>query len=101
MSRYRLSAPADVDLTTIFWHGLERFGVAQTERYLDELERVFAFLSDYPEAARLRTELNPPVRAYPHEAHMIIYEIEAAGVAILRIRSARENWISNPIGADK
>lgn len=98
MNRYKLSGPADADLETILWHGLERFGEHQTDLYLNELERAFEFLGEYPLAARLRTEIAPPVRAYPLRAHVIIYEVDAGGVLILRVRSARENWFANPLG---
>jgi toxin ParE1/3/4 len=97
VTRYRLSAAADADLDTIFWQGLEQFGVARTERYLEELEHAFAHFSGFPEAARLRTELTPPVRAYPLEAHVIIYEIEDDGIFIIRIRSGQENWTASPV----
>ena len=97
MSRYRLSEAADADLTAIFWQGLERFGVAHTERYVDELEHTFAYLARFPEAARLRTELTPPVRAYSLEAHVILYEIVESEIIILRIRSGRENWMAAPL----
>jgi toxin ParE1/3/4 len=94
--KYRLTLEAQQDLAAIFWHGLEQFGSARTERYLEEIEQVFAFLCEYPEAARLRTEIDPPVRAYPQEAHVIIYEIEGSELVIIRIRSARENWVADP-----
>ncbi len=100
MSRYRLSRAADLDLEMILWDGLERFGPARTERYLTDLEQTFDYLSQYPEATRLRTEMVPPVRAYSQDAHVIIYEIENDGIFIVRIRSARENWIFDPIGDD-
>ena len=96
---YRLSGPADDDLETILWYGLERFGERQTDLYLDELERAFEFLGEHPLVSRLRTEIAPPVRVYPLRAHVITYEVEAGGVLILRIRSARENWITNPLGS--
>lgn len=101
MSGFRLSAAADADLDAIFWQGLERFGVARTERYLEEFEHAFAHLARFPEAARLRTELTPPVRAYPLEAHVIIYEVEDDGVFVIRIRSGHENWMASPVEDDQ
>lgn len=97
MSQYRLSDAADADLTAILWQGLERFGVARTERYLQQLEDAFGHLGRFPESARARTDLTPPVRAYPMEAHIIIYEISDGEIVILRIRSARENWMASPL----
>ena len=101
MSGYRLSAAADADLDAIFWQGLEQFGVARTQRYLEEFEHAFAHLARFPEAARLRTELTPAVRAYPLEAHVIIYEIDDNGVFVIRIRSGRENWTAFPVEDDQ
>lgn len=100
MNRYRLSGAAEFDLEMIFWHGLEHFGPARTERYLTDLERTFEYIGRYPEATRLRPEMTPPVRAYSKDAHVIVYEIEDDGIVILRIRSARENWTLDPLGDD-
>lgn len=91
MNRYRLSRAAESDLEIIFWYGLEHFGVAQTDSYVTELEQTFDDLGRYPKATRLRTEIRPPIRAYPKGANVIIYEIDGEDVLIVRIRSAREN----------
>lgn len=96
--RYRLSGQAEADLAAIFWYGLDAFGTARTEQYLQELEQTFAFLAEYPEAARPRSEIDPPIRAYPLEAHMILYEIEGEDIVIVRMRSARENWMGHISG---
>lgn len=98
MSRYRLASAAEADLAGIFWQGLERFGPIQTERYLEEIEAPFDMLAQFPEVARLRQELSPPVRALPHSAHIIVYHVETDGIVILRIRSAGENWTATPSG---
>lgn len=98
MIPYRLSDFAEADLRAIFWQGLERFGPNQTERYLSELEDLFAHLGRYPDACRLRSDLVPPVRVCPHGAHVILYEQSQNTVVILRIRSARENWLAAPLG---
>lgn len=100
MTSYRLSDFAEADLRAIFWQGLELFGPRQTERYLSQLEDTFAHLSQYPDAYRLRSELDPPVHVCPHGAHVILYEQSQNTVVILRIRSARENWLTAPLGDD-
>jgi len=41
-----------------------------------------------------------PVRAHPHAAHIIVYEIEANGIAILRVRAAAEDW-AQPSSGDE
>lgn len=94
MPSYRLTKAATDDLFTIYLAGLEQFGIAQADRYHDGLERMFAFLAQTPRAARLREELNTPVRAHPFKAHIIVYDETDDGILILRVRHGREDWIS-------
>ena len=100
MKRCRLTAAAERDLDAIFLYGLETFGLARTERYLLDLEEALDHLCRFPESARLRSDLVPPVRAYPQVSHVIVYEIEDESLIVLRIRSARENWAADPLGND-
>ncbi|MDR6513271.1 hypothetical protein J2792_004164 [Novosphingobium capsulatum] len=50
------------DLAAIFLDGLEQCGLLQADAYHEGLGVVFAFLADYPHAARLREDILPPVR---------------------------------------
>ena len=93
MGIYRLSRKAEEDILGIFITGAREFGIAQAERYHVDLEAAFAFLADYPRAARERTEINPPVRAHPRGSHVIVYEIDGDCIVILRVRHQREDWI--------
>ena len=101
MISYRLTQDADADLSAILWQGLETFGVHQTERYLTSLEELFAQLSLFPQSGRLRSDIRPPVRILPYRAHVIVYEQTKTEVVILRIRSAREDWTTDPLGTDE
>lgn len=93
MARYRLSRLASDDISHIFLDGLARFGLAQADRYHAGLATVFDFLADHPQAARLREEIRPPVRAYPYRVHLILYDIMDDGrILILRVRHGREDW---------
>ena len=71
------------------------FGPAQADGYHDGLEATFNFLVEYPRAAREREEIRSPVRIYPYKAHLIVYELGPNdNVLILRVRHAREDWLS-------
>jgi toxin ParE1/3/4 len=98
MPAYRFTRAATQDLVAIYLNSLERFGAVQADRYHDGLQRTFAFLAETPRAARLREEIQPPVRAHPFKAHIIVYEEIDEGVPILRVRHGREDWISAPEG---
>jgi toxin ParE1/3/4 len=80
--------------------GARQFGIAQADAYHDGLERLFDRLALYPEMARERHELNPPVRVQPYGTHIVIYCIGRDGIDILRVRHGRENWLSNEFGDD-
>lgn len=70
------------------------FGLDQADKYHEGLTAAFAFLADYPRAARVRFEITPPVRAYRYKSHMIIYEIDDNdAVIILRVRHGHEDWL--------
>lgn len=93
---YKLSQKAEEDIIHLYLEGLQKFGPAQAEEYHNGLESTFQFLSDYPEAARVRDEITPPVRVHPYESHIIIYVTQNDGkILILRVRHAREDWVND------
>jgi toxin ParE1/3/4 len=95
VSVYRLTNAATDDLIALYLEGLERFDLVQANRYHDDLERAFEFLARNPRAARLREEINPPVRAHPFKAHIIVYDCTDDGIDILRVRHGREDWMAS------
>lgn len=87
---------AEEDLIQIFISGAASFGIDQARRYHRKLYAIFSFLAENPRAAHLRHEINPPVRGHPAGSHMVIYDVrENEEVFILRVRHAREDWLSN------
>lgn len=93
---YRLSVEAEDDVIDIYISGAEQFGPAQAERYHNNLEKIFDFLSEYPQVARVRDELAPSVRVHPFGSHIIIYNVDEVGdVFIIRIRHAHEDWLTH------
>jgi toxin ParE1/3/4 len=95
---YRLTKAASNDIANIFREGLGLFGLAQADTYHDGLTATFELLASYPRLARLREEIDPPVRAYPYQSHLIVYELAADDmVAILRVRHGHEDWMSDEL----
>ncbi len=92
MSSYRLTKKAEDDVIRIYAEGGHMFGGDQAARYHAELERVFQLLAENPKISRERREIVPPVRIYPHKAHIIVYLIDETGVLIVRVRHGHENW---------
>jgi toxin ParE1/3/4 len=94
--RFCLTRAAADDLTAIFLEGIGQFGLPQADAYHEGLSAIFAFLAEYPHAARLREEISPPVRVHPYKAHLVIYDVgDEDEVVILRVRHCREDWMSS------
>ncbi|HBS42379.1 MAG TPA: plasmid stabilization protein ParE [Oceanospirillales bacterium] len=87
-----LSTEAAQDILNIFLYGVAEYGEAKAIECHATLKSVFAFLSDNPKAASLRTEFNLPVRIHTVGAHIVVYEEDNAGIFILRVRHTHEDW---------
>ena len=95
---WRLSEAAEEDLIGIWLTGADRYGPAQADRYQDGLEATFELLGQFPELARERAELTPPLRVHPFGSHMILYLVRSDGsVFVVRVRHQREDWVSEPL----
>ncbi|CCW19223.1 ParE toxin protein [Sphingobium indicum BiD32] len=94
MPSYSLSKGAERDLADIAAYSIETFGIEQALAYRDGLTNCFTFLAEHPKSARLRHELNPPVRARRFRSHLIFYDEQSdGGIFILRVRHCREDWL--------
>ena len=89
---YRLRPAAETDLEDIWDYTAETWGPDQADDYVRGLARTFDLLAEFPEIARERTEIEPPVRCHPYRSHLIIYRQEGAWVVIVRVVHARRHW---------
>ncbi len=81
-------------LITWFIVAPQNWSLMQAIAYHARIERCCEFLSEHPFAARLRNEVRPPVRAYPCQSHVIVYEIDDANnILIVRVCYGREDWL--------
>jgi toxin ParE1/3/4 len=95
-----LAPLASKDVEHILSQGLESFGIEQARRYRGGLIDAFTFLAAYPRAARLRTEIAPPVRVHRFGSHLILYDVvDEDSIVILRVRHGREDWQADLRGA--
>ena len=92
---YTLSSKAEDDVVSIFVEGAREFGIDQAQAYHLSLSNVFELLSKNPELAQQRFEINPPVRIYPFQSHLIVYLIDDSDILVIRVRHQREDWANN------
>ena len=97
MSKFRVSRKAVSDLRSIARYTQQEWGAAQRRKYLDGLNLSFQRLADMPHLAPERFEIDPPVRIFMHQSHLIVYVEDDNGIMILRVRHQSEDWSDNPL----
>ena len=85
MPGYRFSRLARLDLIEIAEYTLDRWGLGQTEHYLDGLEDCFKRLVQNPKMGRVFDSIRAGYRRMEHEKHVVIYRVDASEVFICRI----------------
>jgi toxin ParE1/3/4 len=93
---FTISDHAEEDIIAIFLWGLATLGRSQADSYHDGLLAMFDLLAEFPQSARERSEVQPPVRIQPYQSHVVVYEIVDDGILILRVRHGHEDWTANP-----
>jgi len=93
---FYLTQEAERDVIDIYLYSAGTFGPAQADAYHDKLDASFRLLADQPYMARIRTEIDPPVRVHACGVHIIIYSVQPdESVLIVRVRHGREDWIND------
>ncbi|MAO92311.1 MAG: plasmid stabilization protein ParE [Rhodospirillales bacterium] len=91
-NRYRLTPRAREDLEAIWIYTATAWSADQAENYVNNLTQTFQLLLYAPEIARLRAELNPPVRIYSTGSHYILYQIADEDLVVIRILGEKQDW---------
>ena len=89
---YRLAPQAEVDLEDIaFYVFLESGNLEIADRVIQSIAERFDLLDAYPHAGRLRDDLRPGIRGLPVGDYVVLYRVEDADVAIVRVaRGSRD-----------
>ncbi len=85
MRKYRLTRATKEDLVGIAQYGDEHFGVAQSNRYRDQLQQRFTVLADHPLQYPAVDHIRNGYRRSVCGAHSIYYRIDGENVEIMRI----------------
>jgi plasmid stabilization system protein ParE len=90
--RLEISAAALADLDAIEIYGRNRFGPAQTSKYVGTIIDVFDLLSFAPLINTVQSVFGKDVRMHTLQAHIIFYRVRRDTVLIERVLSRYENW---------
>lgn len=85
MGKYRFSKLAEEDLLGIAGYGDEHFGIAQSNRYRDQLKQRFSVLAEQPYLYPVVDHIHKGYRRSVCGKHSIYYRIDRKGVEIIRV----------------
>jgi toxin ParE1/3/4 len=89
MSRFELASPAAADLLDIVRHTHQRWGGAQAQSYLEELELALQHLSLTPDVGRRRGAIAAGLRSFPVVQQFAFYIQRKDKILVLRILQPR------------
>ncbi len=89
MTRAVFSPRAQADIADIWDYTVERWGIAQAERYVRLLEATISDLSASPKRGRACDEIRRGYRKYPAGSHVVFYKISGVDIDIIRILHQR------------
>ncbi|NOX09369.1 MAG: type II toxin-antitoxin system RelE/ParE family toxin [Gammaproteobacteria bacterium] len=83
--QYTLTRKAESDLEGIIDFGVSRWGVSQTLKYLDQLQKCIQMLAENSSIGIKRDTLSAGLFSFPYESHILYYIQASNGVTIIRI----------------
>lgn len=85
MANFYFTEQAEKDLEAIIDFTFQRWGVAQSHNYIDDLEALAQILADNPLLGTERDELSQGVRSFPSQNHALFYVLQKDGITIVRV----------------
>lgn len=89
MSDYRLTPEARTDLIESRRYTLEKWGAAQSQKYLSELGTTLHVLAGTPALGRARADLGSDVFSFPHVSHAIYYVVHEERLVVFAVLHKR------------
>jgi toxin ParE1/3/4 len=81
---FKLSNRASHDVEDIYLYGFITFGEEQADLYSLRMHTCIDILCANPEIGRLDIRVNPAVRRFDFESHVIFYDVEDGLIFIVR-----------------
>ncbi len=89
MSKYKFAPEARDDIKNIIDYTLKKWGKAQANKYIDELEALAGNLAKTPNLGKGRDALHKGLLSYLYQSHVLYYLKRKNGIIIIRILHAR------------
>jgi toxin ParE1/3/4 len=91
MSRFVVSAEAQVDIDLIAAYTTDTWSWQQTDRYLSKLEDSFQLLAENPRMGRSCDAISAGLHRHEVGKHVIFYRLKPSGIRVVRILHQQMN----------
>lgn len=92
---YELSLAAAEDIETVFHDSAVKFGLPQTELYVEGLQNCLELLGRNPGMGQSINDIRDGYRAFPHQSHVIYYQEESDRVFVIRVLHKHMSILKN------
>lgn len=95
MKNLQFSQQASHDIDEIYLYGLINFGEEQVDLYVSKMKNFLEMMRSNPEIGRLDTRVNPAIRRFDFESHVIFYDISNNDIIIVRILHGSMDFVNH------
>ena len=93
--KYKISSAATRDIEEIYLYGFIQFGEAQADHYAETLENRIAIICAHPRLGRIDSRVNPAIRRFECERHVIFYDLFEDHILIVRILDGATDFVAH------
>ena len=97
MKKIKFAKQASFDIDDMYLYGLINFGETQADLYSDKIKKGLKTIQANPEIGRLVTTVNPAIRRFDFERHVIFYDIKDDEILIVRIIHRSKDFVRHLI----
>ena len=95
MKNIKFSKQSSRDIEEIYLYGLINFGEEQADLYASKMKDFLEIMRSNPEIGRLDTRVNPAIRRFDFESHVIFYDISDKDLLIVRILHGSMDFVNH------
>jgi len=85
VATFRYTKRAEQELLNVLAYTEERWGKAQSQRYLDQLAAALLLLATHKRLGRNYSKDHPTWRRFEHVSHIIVYSPTVDGIRVHRL----------------
>ena len=83
--RVRITPRARRDLVDIAAYTAKTWGRAKRDAFMADLDARLRWLAEHPLLGRVRDDIDPAYRSFPHGAHVIFYIVRADAIDVIGV----------------